>query len=106
MAFRMRAETGAAVFSERALSFFRCSSPSQIFVRFMSIVVHLTPHISQSVPKLYPIRAALAFRAAGARRRISKLRAFSIGKGFESHPLRHVKRVRPGHMGYRTYLGH
>jgi hypothetical protein len=84
IALRMSALTGAPVFSERALSLLRCSSPSQMFVRFMYLLVRLSADTCQSVPKLYPIRAAGAFRAAGAPRKITKLRAFNILNGFES----------------------
>ena len=92
IALRMSALTGAPDFSERALSLLRCSSPSQMFVRFMYLLVRLSADTCQSVSKLYPIRAAGAFRAAGAPRKISKLRAFNILNGFESHPLRHISR--------------
>src|SRR5258707_174604 len=44
MAFRMSAETGAPVFSDRAFNPFRCLSPSQMFVRFMFPLVRLQAH--------------------------------------------------------------
>src|SRR5437016_6958358 len=89
MALRMRAETGAPVFSESAFSFFCFISSSQIVVRFMHPLVRLQTYACQSVPKLYPTRGTVVTLGTTGARRISKLRVFNTGKGFESHPLRH-----------------
>ena len=42
-----------------------------------------------TVPKLYPIRAAPALRAAGAWRKINNLRAVNKATGFDFHPRLH-----------------